>query len=102
MEKNKLFVANLPWSITTESLSELFSQFGEVVDCILVKDRETGRSKGFGFVTFSNEESAQAAIKGMANQKVEDRELVVNIAKPREERSNNRGGSGGYNRDYRR
>ncbi len=89
MEKNKLFIGSLPWSITNDSLKELFSQYGEVVEAIIINDRETGRSKGFGFVTFAKEEDAQKALE-MNGKEVEGRTIVVNVAKPREERT------GGY------
>lgn len=97
MDKNKIFVGSLPWSINETSLKELFSQFGEITEAIVITDRDTGRSKGFGFVTFTNEESAQKALE-MSGKDVEGRAIVVNIAKPREERS----GGGGYRRDNKR
>lgn len=96
MEKNKLFVGSLPWSINGDSLRELFAQYGEITEAIVITDRQTGRSKGFGFVTFANEESAQKALE-MSGKEVEGRPIVVNIAKPREER-----GGGGFRRDNRR
>lgn len=86
MEKNKLFIGSLPWSITNESLKELFSQYGEVVEAIIINDRETGRSKGFGFVTFAKEEDAQKALE-MSGKEIEGRTIVVNVAKPREDRT---------------
>ena len=85
MEKNKIFVGSLPWSINNDSLKELFSQYGEVTEAVVIMDRETQRSKGFGFVTFSTPESAQKALE-MSGKEVEGRAIVVNIAKPREER----------------
>lgn len=85
MDKNKLFVAGLAWSLTSDALRELFSQFGEITEAIVITDRETGRSKGFGFVTFANEEDAKKALE-MNGKQVEDRALVVNIAKPRVDR----------------
>lgn len=96
MDKNKLFVGSLPWSINGDSLKELFSQYGEITEAIVITDRQTGRSKGFGFVTFANEESAQKALE-MSGKEVEGRPIVVNVAKPREERS-----GGGFRRDDRR
>lgn len=86
MEKNKLFVGSLPWSINNDSLRELFSSYGEVVEAIVITDRESGRSKGFGFVTFANEADAQKALE-MDGKEIEGRKIVVNIAKPREERT---------------
>lgn len=98
MEKNKLFVGSLPWSINSDSLRNLFSQYGEIVDAVVITDRDTGRSKGFGFVTFKNEEDANKALE-MGGKEVEGRAIVVNIAKPRENRN-----TGGFRRDnnYRR
>lgn len=98
MEKNKLFIGSLPWSITNDSLRELFAQFGEITDAVVITDRESGRSKGFGFVTFAKEEDAQKALD-MNGKEVEGRSIVVNVAKPREERG---GGGGGYRRDNNR
>ena len=96
MDKNKLFVASLPWSINNDSLRELFAQYGEIVEAVVITDRDTGRSKGFGFVTFKNEEDAKKALE-MEGKEVEGRTLVVNIAKPRENRNNRP-----FNRDNRR
>ncbi len=87
MDKNKIFVAGLPWSINNDSLKELFSSYGEITEAIVITDRDTGRSKGFGFVTFANSDNAQKALE-MAGKEVEGRTLVVNIAKPRENRNN--------------
>jgi RNA recognition motif-containing protein len=97
MEKNKLFIGSLPWSITNDSLRELFAQYGEITDAVVINDRESGRSKGFGFVTFAKEEDAQKALE-MNGKEIEGRTIVVNVAKPREDR----GGGGGYRRDDRR
>ena len=97
MDKNKLFVGSLPWSIQNEQLQELFAQYGEITEAIVIIDRATGRSKGFGFVTFAKPEDAQKALE-MDGREVEGRTIVVNIAKPREERS---GGGGGFRRDSR-
>jgi cold-inducible RNA-binding protein len=96
MDKNKLFVGSLPWSINNDSLKELFSQYGEISEAIVITDRDTGRSKGFGFVTFTNEESAQKALE-MSGKEVEGRPIVVNMAKPREQINR-----GGFRRDNRR
>ncbi len=85
MEKNKLFVGSLPWSITNDTLSGLFAQYGEIVEAIVITDRATGRSKGFGFVTFKNEADAQKALE-MNGKEVEGRTIVVNVARPREDR----------------
>jgi RNA recognition motif-containing protein len=85
MDKNKLFIGSLPWSINNDSLRELFSSYGEITEAIIITDRETGRSKGFGFVTFTTEDSAQKALE-MDGKEIEGRTIVVNVAKPREDR----------------
>lgn len=92
MDKNKLFVGKLPWSITSASLKTLFSEFGEVKDTVVINDRDTGQSKGFGFVTFTNETDTKKALE-MNGRTIEGRTIVVNIAKPREDRE--KGGFGG-------
>jgi RNA recognition motif-containing protein len=97
MDQNKLFVGSLPWSITSDSLKALFAEFGEVTEAIIINDRETGRSKGFGFVSFASPEAAQKALE-LNGKEVEGRTIVVNVAKPREERT----GGGGFRRDDRR
>ena len=83
---NKLYVGNLAYSVRDESLHEAFSQFGTVTSAKVMMDRETGRSKGFGFVEMSSDPEAQSAINGMNGQPLEGRPLVVNEARPREER----------------
>lgn len=85
--KKKIFVGNLPFSMTQDGLQSLFSEFGEITQISLITDRMTGRSKGFAFVEFAEESAAQAAIDKMAGYVVEDREMVVNIARPREPRN---------------
>ncbi|MBI2051261.1 RNA-binding protein [Candidatus Roizmanbacteria bacterium] len=97
MDKKKLFVGSLPWSLSSHSLRELFTQYGEIVDAIIISDSATGRSKGFGFVTFANEADAAKAQAEMNGKDVEGRNIVVNFAKPREDRGGFRG-----NRDFRR
>lgn len=83
--QNKLFIGNISWDCTNEELAEHFSQCGAVQEAIIIKDRETGRSKGFGFVTFETEEEAQAAIEQLDGQDFQERDLSVSIARPREE-----------------
>src|SRR5215468_4628109 len=83
---NKLYVGNLAYSVRDESLQESFSQFGTVTSAKVMMDRETGRSKGFGFVEMGSDAEAQAAINGMNGQPLEGRPVVVNEARPREER----------------
>ncbi len=83
---NKLYVGNLAYSVRDESLQSAFSQFGNVTSAKVMIDRETGRSKGFGFVEMGSDAEAQAAINGMNGQPLEGRPVVVNEARPREDR----------------
>jgi RNA recognition motif-containing protein len=83
----KLYVGNLAYTATNESLQTLFATFGEVVSAQVVMDRDTGRSKGFGFVEMSSNQAAQEAITGLSGKDVNGRQLTVNEARPREERS---------------
>ena len=97
----KLYVGNLPFSAVDENLVEIFSQCGKVVSAKVITDRETGRSKGFGFVEMSNDAEGQKAIDELNNTDFEGKTITVNVARPKTERSdyNNRGGNGGgYNR----
>lgn len=80
----KLFVGSLPWGVDDAKLQELFAQAGTVVSAQVIKDRETGRSRGFGFVEMSTEEEAQNAVKNLNGADVDGRKIVVNIARPRE------------------
>src|SRR6218665_3394264 len=91
---NKLYVGNLAYSVRDESLQESFSQFGTVTSAKVMMDRDTGRSKGFGFVEMGSDAEAQAAINGMNGQALEGRAIVVNEARPREERPGGFGGGG--------
>lgn len=86
MDKKKIYVGNLPWSITSEALGELFAEFGEIEEAIVITDRMSGRSKGFGFVTFGAEDAAQAAVDAMHEKDVDGRNIVVNIARPKVDR----------------
>jgi RNA recognition motif-containing protein len=97
---NKLYVGNLAYSVRDESLQGAFSQFGTVTSAKVMMDRETGRSKGFGFVEMGNDAEAQAAINGMNGQPLEGRPVVVNEARPREERPGGFGGGGGSRGPY--
>ncbi len=93
----KLYVGNLSFGVTSEDLQEHFAQAGTVESAKVVEDRDTGRSRGFGFVEMSSAEEAQAAIEQFNNQDFDGRNLVVNEARPREEGGGGgRGGSGGY------
>jgi len=88
----KLYVGNLAYSVTSEALEQMFLEFGTVVSAQVIQDRDTGRSKGFGFVEMQSDEAAQRAIGGMHEKDVGGRSLTVNEAKPRE----GGGGRGGY------
>ena len=93
----KLYVGNLSFGVTSEDLQEHFAQAGTVESAKIVEDRDTGRSRGFGFVEMSSAEEGQAAIEQFNNQDFDGRNLVVNEARPREEGGGGgRGGSGGY------
>jgi cold-inducible RNA-binding protein len=92
---NKLYVGNLPYSFRDEDMQQAFSQFGSVSSAKVMMERDTGRSKGFGFVEMGSDAEAQAAIKGMNGQSFGGRDLVVNEARPMEPRPP-RSGGGGY------
>ncbi|MGA8391135.1 MAG: RNA-binding protein [Burkholderiaceae bacterium] len=92
---NKLYVGNLPYSFRDEDMQQAFSQFGNVSSAKVMMERDTGRSKGFGFVEMGSDAEAQAAIKGMNGQNMGGRDLVVNEARPMEARPP-RSGGGGY------
>ena len=93
----KIYVGNLPFTATNESLNELFAQFGSVDSSKIVMDRDTGRSKGFGFVEMSVDGDAQSAIDKLNGSDFGGRSIVVNEARPMEPREN-RGGAGGFSR----
>jgi len=93
----KLYVGNLSYSVDDQSLNQSFSEFGTVSSAKVLMDRDSGRSKGFGFVEMSSDAEAQAAIKGMHGQSVDGRDMVVNEARPMEPRT---GGYGGGNNRY--
>ena len=97
---NKLYVGNLAYSVRDDSLQQAFSQFGTVTSAKVMMDRETGRSKGFGFVEMSSDAEAQSAISGMNGQALEGRPVVVNEARPREDRPGGYGGGGGGRGGY--
>ena len=97
---NKLYVGNLSYNIRDDDLQQAFAQYGSVSSAKVMMDRDTGRSKGFGFVEMGSDPEAQAAINGMNGQALDGRAIVVNEARPREERPGGFGGSrsggGGY------
>ena len=108
--ETKIYVGNLSYTTTEEELKQLFSQSGTVSSVALIKDRDSGQSKGFAFVEMSNQAEAEKAIQMFNGKSVESRELKVNLARPREERGSsgygrgglggNRRGSGGGQRRY--
>jgi RNA recognition motif-containing protein len=91
----KLYVGNLSFQTSSEDLQQLFSQAGTVESASVVEDRETGRSRGFGFVEMSTNEEGQAAIQQFNGKDFNGRNLTVNEARPREDRGGSRGGGGG-------
>jgi RNA recognition motif-containing protein len=93
---NKLFVGNLSFNTTENDLQAAFAAHGTVTETNLMMDRETGRARGFGFITMSSADEAQKAIAAMNGKEMDGRALTVNVAKPREERT----GGGGGRREY--
>jgi RNA recognition motif-containing protein len=91
----KLYVGNLPYSVTDSDLQEMFAQYGTVQSAQVIMDRDTGRSKGFGFVEMGTSEEGQAAIQALHDQEIQGRKLTVNEARPREDRGPRGGGGGG-------
>lgn len=112
----KIYVGNLPWSVDDEKLEKMFSSYGEVAEATVIKDKFSGRSKGFGFVTFNDDAAAQKAVSEMNDKDIEGRKLKVNEARPMDpdaprrprrdfgDRDGGRGGgrSGGYGGGRRR
>lgn len=98
--QHKLYVGNLPYSFGNQDLEEQFQEFGAVQSAVVLQDRDSGRSKGFGFVEMGSAAEAQAAIKGLNGKEFNGRALVVNEARPQEPRSSGGGygggGGGGY------
>ena len=93
----KLYVGNLSYDTTDATLEQLFAPYGAVQSAQVIMDRDTGRSKGFGFVEMGSDQEAQAAIAGLSGKEVGGRSLTVNEARPREDRGGGgRGGRGGY------
>jgi RNA recognition motif-containing protein len=84
LNNRKLFVGSLPWEVDDAKLAEIFSQAGKVVSAQVIKDKETGRSRGFGFVEMSSDEEAQNAVNNLNGSDVDGRKIVVNIARPRQ------------------
>lgn len=91
----KLYVGNLSFNTSNNDLNDMFAEFGAVQSSNVIEDRETGRSRGFGFVEMSSQSEGEAAISALNGKEVDGRELKVNEAKPREDRGGSRGGGGG-------
>jgi cold-inducible RNA-binding protein len=92
----KIYVGNLTYGVTDSALEQMFAPHGAVQSAQVIMDRDTGRSKGFGFVEMGSDQEAQAAIAAMNGKEVDGRSLTVNEAKPREDRGGGGGGRGGY------
>ena len=97
---NKLYVGNLPYGVRDMDLEQAFAAFGSVTSAKVMMERDTGRSKGFGFVEMGSDAEAQAAIQGMHNQPLGGRSIVVNEARPMEPRAPRSGGFGGGGGGY--
>ncbi len=95
----KLYVGNLPYSVTESDLEELFSQVGAVDSARIITDRDTGRARGFGFVEMASDDEADKAIEKFNEYELDGRQLTVNEARPRQDRGGGGGGGGGYRRD---
>jgi heterogeneous nuclear ribonucleoprotein A1/A3 len=96
--QNKLFVGGLAWATDDASLRTAFEEFGPVTDAKVILDRDTGRSRGFGFVTYADDESAGEAVKGLDGAELDGRRIRVNVAQERERRGGGGGGGGGRGR----
>jgi RNA recognition motif-containing protein len=96
----KLFIGSLAWATNDDSLKEFFSQVGTVVSASVIMDRETNRSKGFGFVEMSSDEEAKKAVDELNGKDLDGRAIVVNEARPREDRPRGDGGGGGGGGGY--
>lgn len=94
MKQNKLYVGNFPYTVDEDQLRELFSSYGEIEDLALIKDRDTGRPKGFGFITFASQQSAEKALE-MDGKDLGGRPLKVNMATEKPARGGGGGGGGG-------
>jgi len=93
MQQNKLYVGNFPYSVDESQLREMFSSFGQIEEIALIKDKETGRSKGFAFITFATQKAAETALS-LNGKEIEGRAIKVNMAQEKESRGG-RGGGGG-------
>ncbi len=96
----KLYVGGLAYSVTEQELEALFAEHGAVTSTAVIKDRDSGQSKGFGFVEMANDEEAKAAMAALNGKDVSGRSIVVNEARPREDRRSGGGGGGNYHRSF--
>ncbi len=92
----KLYVGNLSYNVDNNQLEEMFAQYGSVRSAEVIQDRDTGRSKGFGFVEMNDDNDAREAIEGLNDREQDGRRLTVNEARPKESRGGGGGGRGGY------
>lgn len=97
---SKLYVGGLAYSVTDQELEALFAELGKVVSAVVIKDRDSGQSKGFGFVEMSDDAEAKKAIAELNGKEVSGRSIIVNEARPQEDRRSGGGGGGGYNKSY--
>jgi len=97
LRRMNIYVGNLSYKVSDQELEEVFEEFGEVISAKVIKDRETGRSKGFGFVEMANDEDAQTAIEELDGAEISGRAVKVNKARPKET-AGNKGGRGNYSR----
>ena len=96
----KLYVGGLAYSVNDQALEALFTEYGKVVSSAVIKDRDTGQSKGFGFVELEDADAAQKAIAAMNGKEFDGRSITVNEARPQVDRGNRGGGGGGFNKSY--
>ena len=94
----EIYIGNLPWSAEDQDLNDAFAQFGEVTSAKIITDRDSGRSRGFGFVSMSNDDEARQAIESLNDQDFQGRNMNCREATPRQERPRHGGGRGGFNR----
>ena len=94
MQQNKLYVGNFPYSVDEAQLRDIFESYGEISELAMINDRETGRSKGFAFITFATQQAAETALE-MDGKELGARKLRVNIAQERDNKGGGRGGRGG-------
>jgi RNA recognition motif-containing protein len=92
----KIYVGNLSYEATDDKLNAMFAAFGTVDSAVVITDRDTGRSKGFGFVEMSDQNAAQTAMNGLNGTELDGRAITVNEARPKEPRRDNNRGGGGY------